>query len=772
MARYLYTLMMLFSDQGYVKWTSELNLNAQQQQELTSRRVAQWAINAVCFRDPGSAMTPFEYQADIFTAGYSGWQVDGDPNTDESQTGSVTGRRIVWGCKPPDVVLTETFACHDKRTGDTATDDSSDMHKKTDDPDPKKQDPDFDQIRIPQGSLFIELYCCRNPNNPVAPGDLYTYDSTNKQWLLDLGKMAPDGSPVWRMAITENARANTVANAAQQVSAHPDTVAFQSGPDDKVTNPFTMIMNSVDPTQVAKIERIVWLGSDHSKVPANSNVFYNRNQNPTYLLPGGYAVVGPRAKTAIGSNAPTPYGQPAAQTISLTPNVLTAGTASDAKPADIKQPLAILVGADAPTAGMTPWTDPSHTNKNFYIGLNVSEPLPQDPLYYPEPTVANAANGGLVEAYGDLAGTDTTKPFKDHPMDYGTGDPQAANRPLMKDSVQNTGTYPFYKTVFLQRLADPSAPWDAKRNPYITVDWMPIDLTTFNGEEAPTAGKPGVGDPNDNPGFKKPQVQFVTRQRGNPQIKNPIPSGPNLWAQVPAGEPLPNNGAGAPVPSANFGIPLTHSIGYLNQGYGPAFTGPGGAMPAPTLPQQYVGDPQKPFPWLTWNARPYASVMELLMVPSSSPDRLLVEFNTPGTTTPATHGESVRPGDAAGSVQPSAELLQYHRQHLRGGAGVELLSALEYMTVPSRFIGTETYLNPNFFGVDTSGKPMSTAQTWFLPPYNTVSQYRDPGKINLNTITSKDVFAALINAPQGATIDALYADFCDSRRGDGAKTGA
>ncbi len=61
MARHLYSIMMLFADTGYVNWSTETTLTAQQQQLLTARRVAQWAINAVSFRDSSSVMIPFMY---------------------------------------------------------------------------------------------------------------------------------------------------------------------------------------------------------------------------------------------------------------------------------------------------------------------------------------------------------------------------------------------------------------------------------------------------------------------------------------------------------------------------------------------------------------------------------------------------------------------------------------------------------------------------------------------------------------------------------------
>ncbi len=147
----------------------------------------------------------------------------------------------------------------------------------------------------------------------------------------------------------------------------------------------------------------------------------------------------------------------------------------------------IIAAADAPdgTNGSTPWKDPSHTNANFGIGVNVSEPLPNDGnKYYKEPTFSNpnAIDPSYkVDAYGDLTGAGG-QTFPDKPFE-GTKDPDplAISRPLVQDQVSTTANHPLYKFVFLQRLADPNAPWDAVSNPYITVDWMPIDLTTFNG---------------------------------------------------------------------------------------------------------------------------------------------------------------------------------------------------------------------------------------------------------------------------------------------------
>jgi hypothetical protein len=758
MARYLYTLVMAFSnfsDKNFSNWTTD-PLAAANIQAANARRAAQWAINAVCFRDSSSVMTPFVYHSHIFGTNYTGWTATGDPSQVPPNQSPSADLQIVWGCKPPDIVMTETLAFHDRGTADTAFDDSSNPHheKYTDNNPPTKHDPNFDQVRVPQGSLFVELYCCRNPSNPIYPTDLYTKDKNTGQWCLELSKQAPDGNPVWRMVITDSTTNLTTA-----ANTNKDSFTIQNDTTDNVTTMKSLIINTFSGGLKANVDRIIWFPTVKPPTPATKGLFYNWNQTPIFVPPAAYAVIGPRTKTYVGSVTNSSYcvkttQQVTAQSITVSATNATSSNTANADPknADRKQVVGVIVAANPPAN----WGNVAKTAPQG-IGLNVSEPLPTDPLYYKEPTVQDPGTG-IMDAYGGTPNAanngldgDAALPFLDNPLELGVGDPNAASRPLSLTGVAKTGTHQLYKHVVLQRLADPRAAWDKVKNPYITVDWMPIDLTTFSGEQ-------GSGDPFDIP---QGQVNFASRQRGGYANTNPPPAnGSNLWAQPT--DALPGDPGG--IHGWNFDHPLEHTIGYLNKGFGQGFTqatAPAGPWPS------YAGDPQKPFPWITWNARPYANVMELLLVPGSSPDRLLMDFSSPGTISDTSQTDDPYFAANVSFHAPFQHLFNffnstdYHDPADKGETAGNLYRVLDYLTVPSRFIGSDTLLNPNFFS-------SSPGQWPFLPPFNKVSNYRDPGRININTVTSPDVLAALIGVPMSNPMyQSLLNKLILSRRGDG-----
>ena len=57
----------------------------------------------------------------------------------------------------------------------------------------------------------------------------------------------------------------------------------------------------------------------------------------------------------------------------------------------------------------------------------------------------------------------------------------AIDEPLDDDSLRDNNAHINYRTIYLQRLANPLLPWNATGNPYRTIDSMSVDLSTFNG---------------------------------------------------------------------------------------------------------------------------------------------------------------------------------------------------------------------------------------------------------------------------------------------------
>ena len=745
-ARQLYVLLMLLADEGYLEPFTEVGLTDPQKKELTARRLAQWAINAACFKDPDAIMRPFVYQLDPF----SGWTSNGDP----AQVASNQNLRVVWACRPPQLLLMESIAFHDRRVADTDEDDHNiDPSDKPTKPGKVNQDqkdtknpPDttLDSVRVPQGSLYTKLYCPTNTNNPPGAGflsktDLYTTDASTGKVVLNLEMLDKNTQtdPVWRMAISMPSIKDQNSLVAKRLEKNPDSISLQ---------PENMGLVPGAAQAPVVIDRYVWFTSQ--KKPAATglanvnNTYYGRNAGTAYVDLGGYAVVGPRARTFIGAGEAHVKGattHPSDQSIELSPTSVKVNGAAKLVARGI------ICGADAPAG----WDWP-------YIGINASEPLRN--AYYDKPTKVwknwkdeydlTKTTPGYSDAYGD--GTSNT--YRDTPEDDTKGDLKANN-------ALATGTYAQYRTIFLQRLADPNRPFDQNANPYITVDWMPTDLTVYNGEDQfPTAAPGFIGkapwDPDDPKAPDVSAVAVVTRQRGydatygklsmfgtaagttvyNNSVKNDPTS---LWPAV-TDDPDPTKYKGTP-PNAthNFSCPLKHAFATLNdRTYGAPVASP----PDPT----YAGSPSKPFPWLTFNNRPYVSAHELLLVPASSPSRLTTEFSLPAMAAAAVDPYNPAAASARGAYGHLLNFWQANSQTSPPPSPQPVgnfFRLFEYVGVSSKFTGAETWLDPTTFQ-NVAG---------FRPPYNAVSNYRDPGLVNINTINSQAVWQAVLNNYPGPT---------------------
>lgn len=775
-AKNLYVMAMTLQNSGYNLVTTEAGVD---KKEATARRLAQWAINVVDFRDSDLIMTPFEYDVDPF----NGWDVDGfiganpgpdgilgnaDDGTSDDDVTMNADRRLVWGCEEPVLLLTETKAFHDRRVEDLANDDNADPTKrgKTTDPDPtnagQPKDADFDQRRIPQGTTLIELYCTTrnrndNPENDTSNPDpiLVSRDLFNANGQLDLGLKSGD-DPVWRLAITSKY------DIATEITAHPDSLSFN--PDPNSTN-FSMLLGTTPSITPPTIERIVWFtntgpGAMHADV---NKVYWNRDAAATAtnvtLDPGQYAVVGPYRKdqggNAVGTKISKGPGGTNLETITVQHNNVTVTNGASAYPSQVQARRGIPVGADKAGWNLGGAND-------VPIPFSISEPLFSN-NYYPmpnDPTPTTEDGVTVIDKYLDASGN-----VFDQPLDDTRLDNDGPNQ------ILKTGTTADYKTVFLQRLANPLLPFDATSNPYISVDWMPIDLTVYNGQSNPPVDNPA--DPLDGADPKDPdrgttvakKVSFGTRQRGKPRT----PAG-SVNTAIWKAESEQLTGTNVAVDYFGNVAKLDHTIGYINLPY----QDPSAAMgtnpwfdPDPAnLQSPYDGSPSKPFSWLTWSNRPFASNLELLFVPASSPSRLTYEYTQNGAADPY----------PAGGTGPYGHLLNFFESGdvtTVGSANPppEYHKVFEYLTVPSRFAGTEDFLDPGTFKAQSG----STNLAGFYAPFNRVSRFSDPGRININTIFDDGTtWAAILNNMQ--SLDTTWASsilegkILKSRKGYGNNT--
>ncbi|HEY4259281.1 MAG TPA: hypothetical protein VGM98_03935, partial [Schlesneria sp.] len=193
------------------------------------------------------------------------------------------------------------------------------------------------------------------------------------------------------------------------------------------------------------------------------------------------------------------------------------------------------------------------------------------------------------------------------------------------------------------------------------------------------------------------------------------------------------------------------------------------------------------FPWLAWNDRPYVSAEEIMQVPAASSSQVLrsgyysvinpvepAPANTLPSTNPyANDGQDSFPvagSNSTGTSQrykasfPFGHLLDFFAvasqridpttgtllQPNQQPPGPNFNRILDYVQVPSRFVGTDELLSPDVF-VNSSANPITSPDDprfYLQPPFNKVSRARDPGRVNLNTILGRRIAPIGTNPPQ------------------------
>jgi hypothetical protein len=839
--------------------------------------LAQWAINCVDFRDRDSVMTPFEFDINPL----DGWSVDGVVGNgsldDNDLPSNGNGRRgLVWGCERPELLITETLAWHDRRTQDLAagggTIASGDYGAAV------GGTPDFDQALLPMPACFIELY---NPwttqysnlntttgekqNAPAAAevsGEFY-YDQHNSNVayqpytsyptaqpptgvILNKLDTLTSTSPVWRLIFVNGSL--TQGGAQLTTSSTPDSRIVD--PDD----PLLLLPGGNTLSFNNYIDRIVYFvappaGGYAAGFPAVGGVpnpyctvYYPGSGQPQATLkPGRYAVVGSAGgdkdpaggstmvsklgrntgNTSDSNAAPIPPGpDTAAHRIALTPNASS----------EINQ-VVIYSNNQTATEPAPIGTGPSGAQNAIAIALDT------------------AITSGGTAAPRSFGISDPVGGYGIATSGYnGAGEPQIAVQPQPLDAtagdphMMTNGTLYGYRTVHLQRLANPQIKWDAITNPYLTIDSASVDVTAFNGvsptqDPAYTQTSPYSVIAGSTQAIQS--TAFCSTQRGDQYAGTP-PTPPVtqtnqvnlLWAREyghSAGTGVVKPTA-VQLPTSVFPLALNHSLGYLNQMYGiasatanaPYTAAASTAYTPPTYPatSAYLGMPTVPFPWLPWNNRPYTTPLELALVPKSRSSRLLSDISNGPTTTTAGTGLSIYNSQSGGAVlypnlpgagppgviDPVANnggtattpffghLLNFfdsgqpnpvNNSATGNHPPANLYRLFEYLQVPSRFVGTETVLSPvgaNYGNMNSTGTTLtapvqptllygdavpgtrpswiptsayplnpvytlasSPMGTYLRPPLNKVSEYRDPGRVNINTVQDAAVWQGVLN---------------------------
>ena len=127
-------------------------------------------------------------------------------------------------------------------------------------------------------------------------------------------------------------------------------------------------------------------------------------------------------------------------------------------------------------------------DSGFARDLGVSDPLNG---YF---NLTDPAGGFAIDVEAVEDGYKFTESSTGSALDYAFDTPvdQLIDSSHYNDYLQNTGIKVGYRVVHLQRLANPTRPFNAITNPYLTIDSSSLDLFVFNGVET-------TSDPNNTP---------------------------------------------------------------------------------------------------------------------------------------------------------------------------------------------------------------------------------------------------------------------------------
>lgn len=715
-----------FAKQLYCLLVAVARVNGATITPAVAEQIAQYAVNVVDFRDKDSVMTRFDYDP-AFSSANTGW----NPGTNDT----------VWGCERPEVLITETWAWHNRRTEDTNTGGSSyDLPTAT-------ADEDFDQKRRPQGAFFVELFSPWSSTaarydaatgRPAAvkdvannaetlraeplpaelagdedadgDGSLDDGEDLNGNGVLDmrswagsainLSGTAPAASPIWRLVTVRGTNAFGT-----------DPVIASS------TNSTLSILDPARPGSTTAIDRAFYFAQ-----PSNAIQLSTGSNSAFWQQTAGGKCPNASTYVVVGTDAPF--------------SPLTSGTAAtdvrvlkgpNGQPATITEP---LTSAADPYDAMMQAASPGNT--------------------YSAPAVGNSFVGQWTNAIDSPLDADTSPPAAITSAAFLTG-----GNPLLMIN----GTHDNFAVVHLQRLANPAIAWNANSNPYLTVDSMTVDLTVVNtSTNGSNYDEPGTTGP-------APRAYLATQKHygrgstltaaesterggklsqftGSPKPAHDIWSGVVQAAKntpIDAGDAAsfrtaavtaraatqPTAGGANATPVAAPSPSLVNTLAVI-----PA------APPTPSVPQTpqrfYDTSNNRPysFAWLYWGNRPFNSPIELAYVPTTSSFSLL-RWHTLGQGQPRPFAQL--PGFFETANRPSP----WDAIAGRTGSGAADRSLWHFMHVPSPFAGI-------YASAPQSANAAVLADLGLdVYPLGQLSRFREPGRINVNTIRDGRVWRGL-----------------------------
>ncbi len=390
------------------------------------------------------------------------------------------------------------------------------------------------------------------------------------------------------------------------------------------------------------------------------------------------------------------------------------------------------------------WAAPG-TSAPEGIGLNVSEPIAVDAAnYYTEPTqqYSTAVAGyPLTDAYVEFVGGAAADPLElplDQPEDIRVAGPifeltASYTDPMVSDPM--LGSFPNYRTAFLQRLADPTRGFHPVLNPYRTVNQIAIDLTIFSGEDEPAdITAPGQAV------VPTEEIDYLDESRQRDGIgRNGVGSNILHSYSAPLADPNATVDGGQGVYFALTGsLTMNTTFNYLNAGFGmPRSGGINRGRPQ-------VATPFAMHPWLN---RPFASPYELMMVPACSQARLFEEFSVVATADPdpAVYPDNsvtiTDPTNARIFIGPYRHLLNFfHSSEIKSGTAAttaEFGRLFDLIGTAAPFRGELEPINP----ARTNNPFMADM---YSAPFNMLDDNQRVGRINLNTLAQFDVWRGLM----------------------------